>query len=151
MSSTLDRGGAPPTVEAAHRRTLVIWAAMLASIAGYFALAFALRREPHEGATANDSVSLALLAAGAASVLASFIVKNRLLSRAVADQNLKAVTAAYIVGMALAEAAAVLGLVSSFVLGGGFPDLLFLVAGVGMLLHFPRRDDFQAARHLTEH
>lgn len=149
MSSTFDRGGA--TTEAQRRRTLVIWAAMLASVAFYFGIALALRREQPEGTTANDSVSLALLAAGAASVLASFIVKNRLVSRAVADQNLKGVTAAYIVGLALAEVAGVLGLASSFVLGGGFPDLLFLVSAVGMLFHFPRAEDFHAARHITEH
>jgi F0F1-type ATP synthase membrane subunit c/vacuolar-type H+-ATPase subunit K len=151
MSSTLNRGGPAPTVEALHRRTLVIWAAMLASLGTYFALAYALRPEPPAGATANDSISLALLCAGAAFVLASFIVKNRLLSRAVAEQNARRVVSAYVVGMALAEAAGVLGLASSFVLGGGFPDLLFLVAGVGLLLHFPRGEDFHAARHVTEH
>jgi len=151
MSSTLNRGGPPQTAESQHRRTLVIWAAMLASLAGYFALAYALRPRPAEGATANDAVSLALLGAGAAFVLASFIVKNRLLSRAVAEQSLKTATSAYIVGMALAEAAGLLGLASSFVLGGGFPDLLFLVSGVGLLLHYPRGEDFHAARHVTEH
>lgn len=135
------------TITTQHRKLLVIWAAMLASVGIYFAIAQALKPQDEEGATANDTVALVMLGAGTAFVLASFIVKNRLLSRAVAEQNLKMVTTAYIVGLALAEAAGVLGLASAFAFGGGFPGLLFLVSAVGMLFHFPRRDDLTAASH----
>jgi F0F1-type ATP synthase membrane subunit c/vacuolar-type H+-ATPase subunit K len=130
-----------------HRKVLVIWAAMLSSLGLYFALAYALREPRAEDATANDTLALVLLCTGAAAVLASFVVKNRLLSRAVGEQNVRLVTTAYIVGLALSEAAGVLGLASSLLFGGGFPDLLFLASAAGMLLHFPRREDFAAASH----
>ena len=78
-------------------------------------------------------------------MLASFLVKQRLLSRAVGEQRPELVTNAYVVGFALSEAAGVLGLASAFVAGGGFFYILFLVAAVGLLLHFPRRDDLAAA------
>lgn len=130
-----------------HRKLLIIWAAMMASLGLYFAIAEALKPEREAGATANDTLALVLLGGGTAAVLASFIAKNRLLSRAVAEQDLKMVTTAYVVGLALAEVAGILGLVSSFAFGGGFPGLLFVVSAAGMIFHFPRRDDLAAASH----
>ncbi len=128
-----------------HRSLLVIWAAMLASVGAYAAVAVLAR--PAGGGTANDALGLGLVAAGGACVLASFVVKQRLLSRAVGEQRPELVTTAYIVGFALSEAAGVAGLASAFIAGGGFFYLLFVVAGMGLLLHFPRRDDLLAAAY----
>ena len=132
-------------IDRRHRALLTIWAAMLGSVGLYAAVAVLLRPAGGGGATANDAVGLALLGAGGAAVLASFIVKQRLLSRAVGEQRPELVTNAYVVGFALSEAAGVLGLASAFVAGGGFFYILFLVSAVGLLLHFPRRDDLAAA------
>jgi len=127
-----------------HRSLLVIWAAMLLSLLLYAAIAQLVRPA---GGTANDALSLALVGVGGACVLASFLVKQRLLSRAVAEQRPDVVTTAYVVGFALSEAAGLLGLVSAFAAGGGFFYLLFVVAAAGLLLHFPRRDDLLAAAY----
>jgi predicted MFS family arabinose efflux permease len=139
------------SVDGQRRKLLVVWAAMLASLGVYVAIAYLLRPARAEEGTANDTVSLALLGAGAAAVMASFVVKNRILSRAVREQDLKLVGTAYVAGLALAEGAGLLGLVSAFALGGGFPGLLFLVSAAGMLFHFPRREDLSAASHDTAH
>jgi len=129
-----------------HRSLLVIWAAMLASVGAYAAVAVLAR--PGGGGTTGDAVGLALVGLGGACVLASFVVKQRLLSRAVAEQRPELVSTAYVVGFALSEAAGLAGLVSAFVVGGGgFLYLLFVVSGVGLLLHFPRRDDLLAAAY----
>lgn len=140
----------PPAaaVEKRHRTLLIIWAAMLMSLGLYVALAITLAPSGGgEGATANDAVGLALLGVGGAAVLASFVVKQRLLSRAVGEQRPELASTAYIVSFALAEAAGVLGLASAFVAGGGFFYILFVVSAVGLLLHFPRRDDLAAASY----
>lgn len=141
----------PPVaaVEKRHRSLLIVWAAMLTSLGLYVALAIVLAPsgENDDGATANDVVGLALLGVGAACVLASFIIKQRLLSRAVGEQRPELASTAYIVSFALSEAAGVLGLASAFVAGGGFFYILFVISAVGLLLHFPRRDDLAAAAY----
>lgn len=131
-------------LEKRHRALLVMWAAMLLSLGLYAALAVLWRPR---GGTANDALALVLVGVGGALALASFLVKQRLLSRAVAEQRPEVVTNAYVVGLALCEAAGVLGLASAFAAGGGFFYLLFVVAGAGLLLHFPRRDDLLAAAY----
>lgn len=128
-----------------HRSLLAIWAAMLLSLGVYVGIAVLAR--PEGGGTANDTLSLALVGLGGACVLASFVVKQRLLSRAVGEQRPELVSTAYIVGFALSEAAGIMGLVSAFVAGGGFFYLLFVVSAAGLLLHFPRRDDLTAAAY----
>jgi hypothetical protein len=134
------------SLDARRRTLLLIWAAMLLSLGLYAALALLVRTAGGEAGAANDAVGLALLAAGGAAVLASFVVRQRLLSRAAGEQRPELVTTAYILGFALSEAAGVAGLVSAFV-GGGFFYLLFVASAVGLLLHFPRRDDLLAAAY----
>lgn len=138
-------------VEKRHRSLLIVWAAMLTSLGLYVALAVVLAPSVGEpGATANDMIGLALLGVGGACVLASFIIKQRLLSRAVGEQRPELASTAYIVSFALAEVAGVLGLASAFVAGGGFFYILFVISAVGLLLHFPRRDDLAAASYEEE-
>lgn len=131
-------------LDARYRTLMIIWAAMLMTVGLYFALAFAVRPAPQEG---DGTILLVLLATGASMALASFVIKQRLLSRAVAEQRPDMVSTAYIIGLAMCEAAGLLGIVSVFVFGGGLPYLLFLIAAAGMLLHFPRRDDLTAAAY----
>lgn len=137
--------GSAIDIHTRHRTLLIIWAAMLMTVGIYFALAFAMRTAP--GEEGDETVLLVLIATGATIALASFIIKQRFLSRAVAEQKPDMVTTAYIVGLAMSEAAGLLGLVSAFIFGGTLPYILFLIAAVGMLLHFPRRDDLLAAAY----
>lgn len=136
--------GSAIDLDARHRTLLIIWAAMLTMVGLYFALAFVLKPTPDGG---DETLLFALLVTGASVTVASFIIKQRILSRAVAEQKPDLVTTAYVVGLAMSDAAGLLGLVSVFIFEGRLPYMLFLIAAVGLLLHFPRRDDLLAAAY----
>lgn len=69
----------------------------------------------------------------------SFVLKPRMLDQAVAQQKLDLVQSAYIIAWALSEMAGVLGLMDRFLNGSRYYYLGFILAAVGLLLHFPRK------------
>lgn len=120
------------------RTMRTLWIAMFLSIGGYYLLTFfttrAEEREP------NASLFLIFLAIGVSTILISFVVKSKLLSRAIEQQQVPMVQQAYIVAFALTEVAAMLGLLDFFLGGSRYYYVLFIVAACGMLLHYPRRE-----------
>jgi hypothetical protein len=69
----------------------------------------------------------------------SFLIKQRLLAQAIALQKIDMVQSAYVVAFALCEASALLGLLDHFINGSPLYYVGFIFAGLGMLLHFPRK------------
>lgn len=117
---------------------LVLWIAMLGSIGGYYVLTLLAGRS--EDTTPNPIVSLTLIVIGVLTTLISFPIKNKLLNRAVDQQQVQLVQQAYIVAWAICEVAALLGLLDFFLTGHRHYYLLLIIAAVGQLLHFPRRE-----------
>lgn len=115
-----------------------IWTAMLMSIGFYYAFTFFAKRP--ENAEPNSTIFLVLLAIAVSTVLISFPVKNKLISQAIEQQHVPLVQQAYIVAWALSEVAALLGLLDFFLTGNRYFYLLFLIAVLAQLLHFPRRE-----------
>jgi hypothetical protein len=72
-------------------------------------------------------------------------VKSRLVERAIHEQKPGGVQAAMIVALAMCEVSALLGLFERFVYANREYLWLFLFAVGGMLLHFPRRGQLEAA------
>jgi hypothetical protein len=128
----------PQTVEVRIRSIRFLWFAMLSSVALYYF--FGLIRGRPENVTANPSLSLALLIAGISTTLISFLIKAKLLKKAVEQQNLVMIQQAYIVTFAMTEVATLLGLLDFFVTSDRYYYGLFIIAALGMLLHFPRRE-----------
>lgn len=116
----------------------ILWLAMLLSIGAYFV--FGLIRGRSENAAPNPSLSLALLGVAVLTTLTSFLIKNRLLSKAVDQQQVGMVQQGYIVTWAITEVAALLGLVDFIATADPYYYVLFIIAALGMLLHFPRRE-----------
>lgn len=118
-------------------RTLrTLWIAMLASVGVYYVFTrFAGRPENVEP---NSTLFLALVVVGLSTTLVSFLVKNKLLSRAVEQQQVQMVQPAYVVAWALTEVAALLGVLDFFVTGDRYYYVLFIIAAFGQLLHYPR-------------
>lgn len=108
------------------------------SIVLYYGLTFVLG--PREGTASNDMLSLVLLVAGIATVLISFPIKSRLITYAIQQQRVQLVQQAYIVALALAEVPALLGLLDFLATGHRHFYVLFLIAALGQVLHFPRRE-----------
>jgi hypothetical protein len=125
-------------IELRIRTLRTLWLALLASIGVYYVMTFVVK--PSGEITPNPRLSLILLLAGISTTLISFLVRSRLLSRAVDQQQLQLVQQAHIVGWAINEVAALLGMLDFFVTGHRHFYVLFIVSALGLLLQFPRRE-----------
>jgi predicted MFS family arabinose efflux permease len=95
----------------------------------------------------NPMLSYALLAIGAMTVLASFLLKQQLTRKAIDNNDVAALQSAHIVSLALCESAALLGVLDRFVTGSTTSWLLFAIAVLGILLHFPKKDHLRAVSY----
>lgn len=125
-------------VELRIRTMRTLWFAMFMSVVMYYVFTFFVERS--ENVNPNATVSLMLVGVGLLTTLISFPVKNRLLARAVEQQQVQLVQQAYIVALAVTEVAALLGLLDFFLTGNRYYYILFIIAACGQLLHFPRRE-----------
>jgi len=132
------------TVAMRHRTLFTLWIAMVMSIVMYYVFSL-LAGNPKGVATENRMLTLILMAGSALSVLLSQVVKQRFLNQSIVQQRLDLVQTGYVVGFALSEVAALLGLVDIFIAGDRYYYLLMLIGIVGMALHWPRRDHILAA------
>ena len=138
-----DSNNAQLNVDQLLRTVRIVWLALLINVGLFYLLTnFADRPANIEP---NSTLSLALLAAGVSSTLASFLVKNRLISRAIEQRQVQQVQQGYIVAWAMCEVAALLGLVDFFLTSDPYFYAPFVIAALGELLQFPRRDHFENA------
>lgn len=120
-------------------RTLrILWFAMFMSVVLYYGLTFFMG--PREEIEPNPMVSVILVAIALSTTLISFLIKAKLLARAVEQQNVQLVQQTYILALALCETAALLGLLDYFMTGHPHYYILFIIGALGQLLHFPRRE-----------
>jgi hypothetical protein len=130
-------------IEARIRTVRTLWLALLLSIVMYYVFTiFAGRPETIER---NDTMSLALLIVGVATVLVSFLVKKKLVNQAIEQRQTLHVQHGYLVAWVMCEVTALLGLLDFFLTSHPHFYVLFIVAAVGDLLHFPRREHFELA------
>jgi lysylphosphatidylglycerol synthetase-like protein (DUF2156 family) len=123
---------------------IVLWFALLTSVVMYFVVS---QLAPPATAPPNSMLTFTLTAIGTFLVVVSFVIKQKLLRRSVDDQDMSMVQKALIIACAICEAAAVLALVERFAVSGRDYLLLFLIAAVGVALHFPRRSQLEAASY----
>lgn len=132
-----------------YQTMIVLWFALLTSVLMYFL--FSLFVMPNINNGPNNSTRalliLALTAVGTFLVVVSFPVKNKLLERSAQKQDVSLVQKALLIGCAMCEVSALLGLLEHFVIGNREYYLLFLLAAGGMALHFPRRSQLEAASY----
>jgi len=127
-------------VAARYRVFLILWIAILFSVGLLFALA---SFTPSSG-TANQTLSFALLGIGFATVTGSFLFKQQMLKKAIEKQEIQALQSAYIISFALCESAALFALMDHFTTGSGYYRFGFILAVIGMLLHFPKKEHLRA-------
>ena len=126
-------------IELRIRTIRTLWIAMLLSIGMYYGFtSFAGRPENVEP---NNTLFLVLVAISLSTTLISFLIKSKLLSQAVEKQQVQLVQQGYVVAFALCEVAALLGVLDFFMTGDRYYYVLFIIGALGLLLHFPRRDD----------
>ena len=127
-------------VDARYRVFLILWMAILISVGILFTLAVFV---PSSGKP-NQTLSMALLGIGILTVTTSFVYKQQMLKKAIEKQQLQALMSAYIVSFALCESAALFALMDHFTTGSGYYRFGFILAAIGMVLHFPKKEHLRA-------
>ena len=122
--------------EARRRGLLLIWGAQAFSLVLLFGLTYVVR--PEANTDGNHTLAWALGAVGFMSFLLSFLIKRKLLSQAAAERRPDLGTTAHVIAFAMCEMTAILGFVAYLITGLPYALHSFIIATVGMLLHFPR-------------
>jgi hypothetical protein len=120
-----------------YRTLVIIWFAMLMSVCVLIALTFLIPRPPIDAENATLRYVLAIL--GIVPAFASITVKRLMLANAVRKKDPQLVVNAYVLAYALAETAAVFGLLTFFLTPGPNYSLFFVGALFFILVHFPLR------------
>jgi F0F1-type ATP synthase membrane subunit c/vacuolar-type H+-ATPase subunit K len=126
----------------------ILWAAFLLTI-GLLVLVTYVSR-PDDATIAalgggNTTLLFVLAAVALSSVVASFVLKATFYGRAAEQQQPAVLQTGFIFALALCETAALLGLVGVFITWNDYAYLLFVLGALGEALHFPRREQVQAA------
>lgn len=132
-------------IDVRMRTMRTLWIGLILSVVMYYV--FTLIVGQPENAAPDSTLSLALLVVAFSTVLISFVIKNKLLNRAVEQQRIHLVQQAYVVAWAICEVPALLGMLDFFVTGNRYYYLLLLIAAAAQLLHFPRREHVENASH----
>jgi putative exporter of polyketide antibiotics len=125
---------------------VILWSAFVLSIGIYFLLSIFLLK-PDADSAESRVVTFALTATGVFLAILSFGIKHKFLSQAAEIQSPRLVQTGLIIALALCESAALLGLGDYMVTGNRYYYVMFIVALLGILLHFPKRDHLTAATY----
>ena len=126
-----------PDIDARYRTLLILWLAICTSVLMFLAFT----RLSSVAAGENTTRTLALSSLGLGPVALSFLLKQRALAKSVASQRLDLVQSAYVLSFALCESSALFGLVVHFTTGSNYSYFAFVIAGIGLLLHFPQKQN----------
>jgi hypothetical protein len=143
MDTQPDQSNQQEKIELRIRTMRTLWLALVLSVVMYFVFTIFVGR--NENATLNNTLSLTLIVVALSAVLISFLLKNKLVNRAVEQQQVPMVQQAYVVTWAIAEVGALLGLLDFFVTGNPYYYVPMLIAAAGQLLHYPRREHVENA------
>lgn len=124
-----------PTIETRYRTLLMLWFSMSMSVLMFFVIVKFIPATPQT----NVKLSLILNSLGIVPVGLSFLLKQRILEQAVTEQRIERVQIAHVLAWALCEMSALLGLLDHFLNGSPYYYVGFVLAALGMLLHFPRK------------
>ena len=127
---------------ARRRGLLIIWGAQAFALVIFFIVARVIR--PVSNADGNHTLAWVLGAVGFGSFLLSFLVKRKLLARAVAERRFDLGTTAYVVAFAMCEATGILGFVAYIMTGLSYALHSFIIAALGLYLHFPTQSALDA-------
>lgn len=142
-----------PNVEAQYKTMLVIWAALLMSQLMFVLMLFLTKpnlfsfdfSKPIAGV--SGAMVLGFGVAAVTAVLFSFAFRKRLSERAVAAQDTAQVQSGLIIALALCEASSLFGLALAFAFDYQYFFFWIGLGVLGMILHFPKRDELHAASY----
>jgi F0F1-type ATP synthase membrane subunit c/vacuolar-type H+-ATPase subunit K len=142
------QSGADAGLEVRLRTLRILWGIFLTTV-GLYVLVTVFARPSEEvlreGGRDNPALLMILAVAGLSTVSISFVVKRHFYGRAAERQDPAVFHQGFILAIVLCETAVLFGLVGLFITWNTYAYLLFVLGALGMLLHFPRREQLLAA------
>lgn len=142
-----------PNVETQYRTMTVLWAALLFSQVMLLVILFIVKPEifkvdlSKSPLSENPAMIIVLAVLGILTFLLSFVLSKNFINQAISEQKTTLVQSALIIGCALCEATSLFGYVLAFALTYQYFFLWFALGILGMILHFPKRDNLIAASY----
>jgi len=139
--------------EQSYKTLVIIWFALLFSqimllVVVYFAKPEVYKfdfNKPLLGE--NPALVIAFAAIAVANLVLSFVLKKRSIEQAIEKQQIGLVQTGLILAYAFCEASSLLGMVLAFAFSYQYFFLWFGLGIIGVILHFPRREDVVAASY----
>ena len=140
-------------VEGQYQTLAIIWFSLLVSQFMFLVVLFFAKREIYNFDFSksplgeNPMIIVVFAVLGLSTFLISFVLRKKFLDQAIGEQKPALVQTALVVGCALCEATTLFGLVMAFVFDYQFFFLWFALGILGIILHFPKRDNLIAASY----
>lgn len=139
---------------AQYQTLAVIWGALLVSQFMLLGMIFFTKPElfkfdfskPLLGGE-NTIIIIVLAILGISTFLMSFVMSKKILAQAIQEQKTALVQSSMIIGAALCEATTLFGVVVAFIADYHYFFAWFALGILGIILHFPKRDNLFAASY----
>ena len=141
--------GKPIQVE--YKTLVVLWFALLTSqllflVVVYFAKPELFTFDPSRSLLTDEPlITIVFGAIALVFLILSFVLSQQHLRRAIRDKDAGCVQTGLLLGCALSEVPSLLGLILAFVFDHPYFYLWIILGAVGILLHFPRKSNLDAA------
>lgn len=136
-----------------YKTLVIIWFALLTSQVLFLLLVYFLKPElfvidASRSLLADQPViTLVFAALALVFVILSFVLSRQHMRRAIEDQDAGCVQTGLVLGCALSEVPSLLGLVLAFAFDHPYFYLWIALGAFGILLHFPRKGNLDAATY----
>jgi len=138
-----------------YQTLVVIWAALLMSQVMFLVLIYFIKPELYafdfsSSPLGDQPLVTIVFAIAALTVFAlSFVLRNQYMRRAVSDRNTGCVQTGLVLACALSEMCSILGVILAIAFGYQYFFLWIALGLIGILLHFPRKGNLDAASFQT--
>ncbi|MBA3352209.1 MAG: hypothetical protein H0U23_07270 [Blastocatellia bacterium] len=143
-------------IQVEYQTLVVIWFALLASQILFLVLVFFAKPElfAFDRSTpllaGQPVITLVFAALAIVFVILSFVMSQQHMRRAIQDQDAGCIQTGLVLGCALSEVPSILGLILAFFFDHPYFYVWIAVGALGVLLHFPRKGNLDAARYKTK-
>lgn len=141
------------SAEQTYRLLMIIWFALFMSQLMFFVVVYFGKPELFAfDATKsvlgeNPPIILAFALIGISNLIISIFLGKTFITRAIEEQKVTLIQTGMVIGCALSESISLLGICLAFVFSYQYFFLWIAVGIVGMIFHFPRRDNIHAASY----
>ena len=138
-------------VEQLYKTNQVVWSAFLLSQSAFFMVLYFSKPELFRFDFSKPLLGenfVVVASFGWMAIMNLFIglyLRAQGVQRAIEDQNLSQLQTALILGLAFCESLSIMGLVLAFAFNYQYFFIWFILAIIGMLLHYPKRQNYHDA------